>query len=98
MIMIMTSITIILREALEIYLEVKATMTGGMLTKSNRCRKEGIRLAATLTLKVAVELKEIIRLQIKVNAKTMALSKENVEIQMIVQVQALILTSKATRF
>lgn len=98
MIMIMTSITIILREALEIYLEVKATMMGGMLTKSNRCRKEGIRLAATLTLKVAVELKEIIRLQIKVNAKTMALSKENVEIQMIVQVQALILTSKATRF
>jgi hypothetical protein len=98
MITIMTSITITLREALEIYLEVKATMMGGMLTKSNRCRKEGIRLAATLTLKVAVELKEIIRLQIKVNAKTMALSKENVEIQMIVQVQALILTSKATRF
>ena len=98
MITIMTSITITLREALEIYLEVKVTMMGGMLTKSHRCRKEGIRLAATLILKVAVELKEIIRLQIKVNAKTMALSKENVDIQMIVQVQALILTSKATHF
>jgi len=98
MITIMTSITITLREALEIYLEVKVNMMGGMLTKSHRCRKEDIRLAVILTLKVAVELKEIIRLQIKVNAKTMALSKENVEIQLIVKVQALILTSKATHF